>query len=61
MIVEPAGRDEFLALMTETYGTAMSVPVSAATGEGLLDLKRALATRVAEARVDAPQAASELT
>jgi hypothetical protein len=26
MIVEPAGRDEFLALMTETYGTAMSVP-----------------------------------
>jgi len=24
MIVEPAGRDEFLALMTETYGTAMS-------------------------------------
>ena len=37
------------------------VPVSAATGEGLLDLKRALATRVAEARVDAPEAASELT
>jgi len=26
VIVEPAGRDEFLALMTETYGTAMSVP-----------------------------------
>ena len=24
MIVEPAGRDEFLALMTETYGSAMS-------------------------------------
>jgi GNAT superfamily N-acetyltransferase len=24
MIVEPAGRDEFLALMTETYGTAMT-------------------------------------
>jgi GNAT superfamily N-acetyltransferase len=24
MIVEPAGRDEFLALMTETYGAAMS-------------------------------------
>jgi GTP-binding protein len=37
------------------------VPVSAATGEGLLDLKRALATRVAEARVVAPEAASELT
>jgi GNAT superfamily N-acetyltransferase len=25
MIVEPAGRDEFLALMAETYGTAMTV------------------------------------
>ena len=37
------------------------VPVSAATGEGLLELKRALATRVAEARVDAPEPASELT
>src|SRR5581483_10037171 len=24
MIVEPAGREEFLALMQETYGTAMS-------------------------------------
>ena len=24
MIVEPAGRDEFLALMQETYGSAMS-------------------------------------
>lgn len=26
MIVESAGRDEFLALMTETYGAAMSAP-----------------------------------
>ena len=37
------------------------VPVSAVTGEGLLDLRRALAARVAEARADAAQPASELT
>ena len=51
----PALREEARALGVDL------VPVSAATGEGLLDLKRALATRVAEARVDAPEAASELT
>ena len=51
----PALRAEARALGLEL------VPVSAATGEGLLDLKRALATRVAEARVDAPEAASERT
>jgi GTP-binding protein len=51
----PALRAEARALGLEI------VPVSAATGEGLLDLKRALATRVAEARVDTPEAASELT
>ncbi|HYU43300.1 MAG TPA: GTPase CgtA, partial [Vicinamibacteria bacterium] len=36
------------------------VPVSAVTGDGLLELKRALATRVADARVEALPA-SELT
>lgn len=51
----PALRAEARALGLEI------VPVSAATGEGLLDLKRALATRVAEARVVAPEAASEVT
>jgi GTP-binding protein len=51
----PALRAEARALGLEI------VPVSAATGDGLLDLKRALATRVAEARVVAAEAASELT
>jgi GTP-binding protein len=57
------GEDDPLpALRAEARALGVDiVPVSAATGEGLLDLKRALATRVAEARVDAPEAASELT
>jgi GTP-binding protein len=54
--------DPLPALRAEARTLGLDVvPVSAATGEGLLDLKRALATRVAEARVDAPEAASELT
>ena len=54
--------DPLPALRAEARALGVDiVPVSAATGEGLLDLKRALATRVAEARVDAPEAASELT
>jgi GTP-binding protein len=57
------GEDDPLpALRAEARALGLDlVPVSAATGEGLLDLKRALATRVAEARVDTPEAASELT
>ena len=57
------GEDDPLpALRAEARALGLDiVPVSAATGEGLLELKRALATRVAEARVDAPEAASELT
>jgi GTP-binding protein len=54
--------DPLPALRAEARALGLDiVPVSAATGEGLLELKRALATRVAEARVDAPEAASELT
>ena len=57
------GEDDPLpALRVEARALGLDiVPVSAATGEGLLDLKRALATRVAGARVDTPEAASELT
>ena len=54
--------DPLPALRAEARALGLDiVAVSAATGEGLLDLKRALATRVAEARVAAPEAASELT
>jgi GTP-binding protein len=54
--------DPLPALRAEARTLGLDVlPVSAATGEGLLDLKRALATRVAEARVAAPEPASELT
>jgi GTPase len=54
--------DPLPALRTEARALGLDiVAVSAATGAGLLELKRALATRVAEARVDAPEAASELT
>jgi GTPase len=54
--------DPLPALRAEARALGLDiVAVSAATGEGLLELKRALATRVAEARVDAPEAASELT
>jgi GTP-binding protein len=54
--------DPLPALRTEARALGLDiVAVSAATGAGLLELKRALATRVAEARVDAPEAASERT
>ena len=54
--------DPLPALRTEARALGLDiVAVSAATGAGLLELKRALATRVAEARVDAPEAARELT
>jgi GTP-binding protein len=54
--------DPLPALRAEARALGLDlVPVSAATGEGLLELKRALATRVAEARLDAPEAASEIT
>jgi GTPase len=54
--------DPLGALRAEAGALGLEVvPVSAATGEGLLDLKRALAARVAEARVEAAQPASELT
>jgi GTPase len=54
--------DPLPALRAEARALGLDlVPVSAATGEGLLDLKRALAARVAAARVEAPEAASELT
>jgi len=54
--------DPLPALRAEAHTLSLPVvPVSAATGEGLLDLKRALALLVAEARVSAPQEASELT
>jgi GTP-binding protein len=54
--------DPLPALRAEARALALTVvPVSAATGEGLLDLKRALALLGAEARVSAPQEASELT
>jgi len=57
------GEDDPLpALREEAGGLGLQVvPVSAVTGEGLLELKRALATRVAEARVEAALPASELT
>jgi len=54
--------DPLPALRTEARALGLDiVAVSAATGAGLLELKRALATRVAEARAVAPEAASELT
>jgi len=54
--------DPLGALRAEARALGLEVvPVSAATGAGLLDLKRALAARVAEARVEAAQPASELT
>jgi GTP-binding protein len=54
--------DPLPALRAEARALSLTeVPVSAATGEGLVDLKRALALLVAEARESAPEEASELT
>ena len=54
--------DPLGALRAEARALGLEVvPVSAATGDGLLELKRALAARVAEARVEAAEPASERT